>query len=189
MTQQPTIEAGNDLPSPRRIGVVYIRPRPLVYVRATGPYRDASRRAWDKLRDWLHRTRSAGQVTCGYGLAHDDLETIEPALCRYDACVEPPEGVSLALAEIGSRMLPGGSYARSRHTGTVDTMKATIVRMRDEWLPTQPQLVLDRQRPFLFIYLTAPIRPADRSSASDLRIDVCLPVEAVRDQDLSKLPI
>ena len=66
--------------------------------------------------------------------------------------------------------LPGGAYARRRHSGS-DLLRSTIASLRDDWVPSQG-LHVDPRRPFIEIYCDNPIVVA----AEARKIDVCIPV-------------
>jgi AraC family transcriptional regulator len=161
-------------PPVSRIGLVYLRPRRVAFVRAYGPYSNASQQAWDVLLAWLDRQNLKSHLSCGFGLAYDNPRRTTDDGCRYDACVELPDHYAELMSDgLAFQMLPGGAFARARHVGPHDTVKDSVTRIRDTWLPDQPHLVVDRTRPFLFCYLDDP-----RSCAhDDLRSDVCLPVK------------
>ena len=157
-----------------RVGLVYLRPRQVGFVRAHGPYRRSSIEAWHTMSEWLERHDLSGQVSCGYGLALDHPDSVDAKqTCRYDACVELSSGYENLKADgLAFQTLPGGAFARIRHVGHYGKLSASLAKVRDEWLPEQPRLLLDRRRPLLAIYLADP-KTRDRAK---LRCDVCVPV-------------
>jgi AraC family transcriptional regulator len=156
-----------------RVGLVYLRPRQVGFIRANGVYQTSSIQAWGAMTDWLERHNLLGQTHCGYGLALDDPREIAPELCRYDACVEvPTEYEALKTDGLAFQTLPGGAFARMRHIGSYARVRSSILKVRDQWLPEQNRLQLDRRRPLLVVYLDAP----GNTRTMKLRCDVCIPV-------------
>ena len=148
-----------------------------------GPYKQSSVQAWAAMEQWLARHDLTSQSGCGYGLAHDHPQSVSPVQCRYDACVELPEGYeNLKHDGLGLQYLPGGAFARIRHVGSYQSIKPSLAAIRDTWLPGQPRLLPDRRRPLLVVYLDDPkIR-----EASKLRCDVCVPVRTHHDDITSR---
>jgi AraC family transcriptional regulator len=156
-----------------RAGLVYLRPKLVGFVRATGPYSESSGKAWASLKDWLERHNLSSQVTTGFGLHLDAPSRVDPASCRYEACVElGPEYQNLRTDGLAFQTLPGGAFARIRHVGPYETVRTSIIKLREEWLPAQPRLLPDRRRALMVVYLD----DAKKRSASKLRCDVCIPV-------------
>jgi AraC family transcriptional regulator len=144
-------------------------------VRAQGPYSASAAAAWKDMFDWLHRTGCIRDVGTGYGLLLDDPRAVSAAACRYDACVGLPEEFRHLVPENFSiRRLPGGAYARRRHTGGVIGLSCAISQLRHDWMPSQG-LAVDTRRPVIEIYLDNPELVAPEKQ----RIDVCMPVTAI----------
>lgn len=155
-------------------------------MRAHGPYRTASIEAWRAMAEWLARHNLTAQIGCGYGLALDDSQSSQPQSCRYDACVDvPADYAALKNDGIAFQTLPGGAFARIRHVGSYAKVRASLVKVRDVWLPEQPRLQLDRRRPLLVIYLDAP----NNDRAAKLRCDVCVPVRTPFDDAFKRQKI
>lgn len=163
--------------SATKAGIVYIRPRELIFVRATGPYETSARRAWEGMFALIDSNRWSSGDTCGYGLTLDDPRITAPEKCRYDACIalSTLEGRTIP-AHVQTRWLPGGAYARRRHNGSYKLMGQHIHTLRDEWIPNNG-LSVDPTRPFLEIYLDD-VRVVKES---ELRAECCLPVVARND--------
>lgn len=164
-----------------KAGLVYLRPVPVVYFRAIGPYATTVNAAWSSMFAWLDNfdlRKSAGR---GYGLARDNPRVVGHEKCRYDACIEMPADLDpAALEHVLTQRLPGGAYARQRHVGHYENIRNVIVEMRDTWAPTAG-LSIDSRRPIVTIYLSD---PADVGPAQ-LKADVCLPVSAGADSGRS----
>jgi AraC family transcriptional regulator len=161
-----------------RVGLVYLRPRRVGFVRVHGTYKASSTTAWQTMADWLVRHDLNGQTTCGYGLTWDNPENANSDPCRYDACVELPDGYeNLKVDSLSFQVLPGGAFARIRHVGSYSKINRSIEKVRETWLPGQPRLLFDRRRPLLVVYLD------DHKSRdlNKLRCDVCIPVRTHHD--------
>ncbi len=132
---------------------------------------------------WLERHNLLAQTHCGYGLALDDPREIAPELCRYDACVEvPAQYETLKTDGLAFQTLPGGAFARARHAGSYASVRSSILKVRDQWLPEQNRLQLDRRRPLLVVYLDTP----STSRTMKLRCDVCIPVRTHYEDALNR---
>jgi len=165
-----------------RIGVVYMKPRKVAYVRRTGPYSASSAAAWQDLTNWIEEAGIRPLISCGYGLSHDAPGKVAHGSCRYDACVEIPDGFShLSTFGLAHQTLPGGAFARLRHVGRYDQLRPSILSVRDAWLPSQPHLCLDTRRPLMVVYMDDPVR-RERDA---LRCDVCVPVRTYHDASVS----
>ena len=84
-----------------RINFVYMRPTPVLYFGAVGPYDDTVSRAWDTMLSWLDAHDLRRATPRGFGIIHDHSGVTAPPLQRYDACIELLPGFS-ADASLGS---------------------------------------------------------------------------------------
>lgn len=151
---------------------VYLRPLQVAFVRAQGPYATASQEAWGKVLNWLDDTGLRGKVGVGWGLLLDHPKVVPPEKCRYDACIEIPEGYEdRVTAVFNFRRLPGGAFARQRHVGSIAGLPPVIASLRDDWAPRHG-VMLDAKRPVIEIYLDDPKFVVEEKR----RVDVCLPV-------------
>jgi AraC family transcriptional regulator len=166
-----------------RVGLVYLRPRRVGFVRVHGAYKQSSVAAWQTMAEWLERHDLTAQVSCGYGLAQDNPDSVAPQLCRYDACIELPDGYqNLKSDSLPFQVLPGGAFARIRHVGSYSTIRKSLAKVRDTWLPSQPRVLIDRRRPLLVVYLDDP----NSRDATKLRCDVCIPVRTHHDDAITR---
>lgn len=152
--------------------LVYLRPARLAFVRVTGPYDQSIPQAWEKMLTWIEKNGFKPQGERGYGLAHDNPMLVDPAQCRFDACVQlSAEFQDRAERELGMKTLPGGPYTRIRKSGGYGRLRQAMTTLYSE--PTIPEgLHLDTRRPIVTIYLDDPRRFSPR----ELRADVCVPV-------------
>lgn len=125
--------------------------------------------------DWLDKANLRTHVSQGYGLSRDNPEQTVAPERRYDACITLPAHVSEAEAVgLSFCTLPGGTYARYRHTGDHKHIGALFREIRSQYGPTS-SLQLDPLRPFVAIYLDDPAcNPVEK-----LRTDLCVPVSPV----------
>ncbi len=157
-----------------RVGLVYMRPCQVAFVRSRGPYKASTEQAWATMDEWIDRHALKSSISCGFGLALDNPGAVNGQELRYDACVKLPEGYeSLKTDGLPFQKLPGGAFARVRHVGDYANLRESVALVRDQWLPQQGNLMLDSGRPFLFVYLDDPVK----KETSKLRSDVCVPVK------------
>ena len=153
------------------VGFVYLRPLRVVSVRAFGLYATSASSAWKQMFAWLDDSGMRREIGRGYGLMRDNPALTAPENCRYEACVELLAGYeTLVPAGFDVIRLPGGAYARRRHSGS-DTLRSTITTLRDEWVPSQG-LTVDGRRPMIEIYCDDPLVVAPIAR----KIEVCIPV-------------
>ncbi|MDB5983174.1 MAG: AraC family transcriptional regulator [Pseudomonas sp.] len=88
----------------------------IAYQRLTGPYGPAIGVFWREVfGEWMVNNGLLQHVRYGIGL--DDPQSTPAEQCRYDACVEVPEGF-VATPPVFVRDLPGGEHAVTWFTGT-----------------------------------------------------------------------
>lgn len=155
-----------------RAGLVYLKPVPVVFFRAQGPYASSVGEAWARMFDWLDANGIRNATRVGYGLARDNPREVGHDKCRYDACVEVPSELdSKALEQVMTQRLSGGAYARQRHTGDYEKIREAIATIRDTWVSSSG-LVIDSRRPLVTIYLRDPAF----TTPENLKADICVPV-------------
>lgn len=155
-------------------GLVYLRPVFVMFVRAHGAYGESATNAWQKMFKWIDENNQRHVVQAGYGLLHDNPKVISLDECRYDACIEVPDGFQNKIPEtFAVQRLPGGAFARRKHQGTAKEIAVTISDLRDRQVKDSG-LSFDPRRPVLEIYHDDP----DKVPDGKRKIDVCLPVTA-----------
>ena len=153
-------------------GIVYLRPAPVLFVRARGLVSAASAEAWDKLLGWAESKGVRGEIVRSYGLLRDHAGATESVEGRYDACIEAPADLTEDNANgVGMQMLPGGAYVRHRHSEGREGIAPTLQWICQEWAPGR-NMGVDAGRPMLEVYLSDPLTPAN----GKLRMDLCVPV-------------
>jgi len=144
-------------------------PQRVAYMRAIGPYGDAISRFWmEQVAPWMATDGLMGQAR--YGISHDDPSITDPALCRYDACVEvagdyTPSGAALITT------LPGGRYAVMPFEGTNRQVFLAWTQILRDWLPAS-RLQLDNRPCYEYYPRGSTYEPA--SGVFDCQI--CIPV-------------
>lgn len=155
-------------------GIVYLRPAPVLFVRARGPLVTASQQAWSALLAWAESRNARREIVRAYGMLRDHAGAMAGGECRYDACVEAPADlIEDTAAGVGLQMLPGGAYVRHKHTEGSEAIPRALTWICQEWAPGR-NMAADAGRPMLEVYLTDPLQPAN----GKLRMDLCVPVSA-----------
>jgi AraC family transcriptional regulator len=157
-------------------GVVYFRPQTVCYVRQRGPYAASAPEAWRKLLAWADAQGLREGLRTGYGLVRDNPRIKAPADCRYDACIEVPEGfLPDEKSGVAMQLLPGGSYARHRHLDGLEGLGKAFGWLARDWTAGRG-LMVDAGRPFVEIYLKDP----KTKTLGPARMDICVPVTSAR---------
>lgn len=98
-----------------RIEITERRPVRVAYLRYTGPFGEPIGRFWrGTVTPWL---AEHGMLDCPrFGVTLDNPRNTPPEKCRYDACVELPQ--NMTLPDAGETTIPGGRYAVTFFKGT-----------------------------------------------------------------------
>lgn len=98
-----------------KIQIAERQPAKVAFLRYTGPLGEPLGKFWRAtVTPWL---ADHGLLDCPrYGLALDNPMTTSPEKCRYDACVELPQGLTLPDSE--QTTIAGGRYAVTHFKGT-----------------------------------------------------------------------
>jgi AraC family transcriptional regulator len=101
---------------------------------------------------------------------YDDPEITAPERCRYDACIEIDEKVTVEGLPAGLKMrtISGGTYAVLQHAGSYDTILDSYVALLGAWLPRQGWELSDE--PVVERYVV----PFGSVPVERLRTDVCV---------------
>lgn len=155
-----------------RINFVYLRPTPVLYFGAVGPYEESASRAWEVMLSWLEARDLRRAAPRGYGIIHDHSGSTVRPLRRYDACVELLPGFSPDPSSgIVRKVTPSGAYALHCLKGCHDQIADGFRRLREQW-SEEDALVIDETRPFMEIFLNDPAStPPD-----ELLTQLCVPV-------------
>lgn len=153
-----------------------MRPTPVLYCGATGPYEDSARQAWSAMSTWLEASRRPLALQRGFGLIHDHCAAVEPIERRYEACVELLPGLS-ADPENGivRRVTPSGAYALARLKGCHRQIGEGFRRLRERWSESG-SIVIDVERPCMAIYLNDPATTPDEELLTQICVPVWLPI-------------
>jgi DNA gyrase inhibitor GyrI len=155
-----------------RINFVYMRPTPVLFFGAVGPYEKSATKAWERMLSWLesHDLRRAGAR--GFGIIHDHSGMAAAPHRRYDACVEllpgfapdPPNGIV-------RKVTPSGAYAQMLLKGCHGQIAEGFRRMREQW-SEEDALIVDETRPYMEIFLNDP----GSTPKEELLTELCVPV-------------
>lgn len=152
------------------VNIIDLPPVRVAYRRHIGPYGPAIGEFWARaIMPWLFGNGLA-DATC-YGIGHDDPSITPADKCRYDACVEIPDGFEPG-GQFGVASLPGGRYAVTRYTGAPRDIGPVWNRLMKEWLPSSG-LQCD-ERPCFERYVGL----ATQTEGS-FTCDICIPVRAL----------
>src|SRR4249920_109153 len=118
---------------PMDVKLIERAPQRVAYMRHVGPYGEPISRFWmQEVAPWMAADGLMGQAR--FGISHDDPSITDPALCRYDACVEvAPDYTPSGRALITT--LPGGRYAVAPFKGTNSEVFLAWTRVLRDWLP------------------------------------------------------
>jgi AraC family transcriptional regulator len=151
------------------VRVVDRQPKTVAYLRRVGPYGEAIGRFWGEVvYPWMVTNGLLGRPR--YGISHDDPSVVDPAQCRYDACVEA-SGDFVPIGNALETTIPGGKYAVVDFKGTSGEIGAVWTALLRDWLPSSG-LQLDN-RPCFEHY------PADAECDDDggvFACQICMPV-------------
>ncbi|MEO7578902.1 MAG: AraC family transcriptional regulator [Massilia sp.] len=144
----------------------------VAYQRLIGPYGPAIGAFWrSTMAPWMQSHGLMGH-TC-YGIGHDDPTITPPDKCRYDACVEVPDGFG-AGGQAELRTLPGGRYAVTAFKGKPPAIAEAWMRLTREWLPSSGLQCDDRPCFEMFSSATG-MDPV----TGEFSCDICIPVRAL----------
>ncbi|MEZ5844882.1 MAG: GyrI-like domain-containing protein [Hyphomicrobiaceae bacterium] len=158
------------------VGVVYMRPMMVAYVRRVGPHAEAGPEAWEALKIWLEARGLRRRVSCGYGLARHNQRLVGNVTADrcYDACCELPDDAEHEpAAGVDMQMLPGGAFLRTRLRGGLTTIGSAFSALCLEHAP-RLSLAPDPVRPLVEVYFDN--KPG---AVEPYRVDLCLPVTPV----------
>lgn len=144
----------------------------VAYQRFIGPYGPAIGEFWrSTMAPWMESHGLSG-ATC-YGIGYDDPSVTPADKCRYDACVEVPEGFQTSgRADI--QTLPGGRYAAARFKGKPTAIADAWMWVTREWLPSSGLQCDDRPCFEMFSAATG-MDPV----TGEFSCDICIPVKAL----------
>jgi AraC family transcriptional regulator len=144
-------------------------PVQVAYLRRTGAYGPLIGKFWmETVAPWMATNNLFGRER--FGISLDDPTVTKPERCRYDACVQSPEGEVLAGSP-QHKVIAGGKYACLPFEGTSAEIGAAWDALLRDWLP-QSGLQLD-SRPFFEHY---PIDGRYDPKTGRFTCNICVPV-------------
>jgi AraC family transcriptional regulator len=145
------------------------KPVHVAYLRLTGPYGTLISKFWmETVAPWMATNNLFGRDR--FGISLDDPTVTKPASCRYDACVQCPDGEVLTGAP-QRKVIPGGKYASLAFEGTGAEIGAAWDELLRDWLPNSG-LQLD-SRPFFEHY---PVDGSYDPKTGRFTCNICVPV-------------
>jgi AraC family transcriptional regulator len=152
-----------------KVKIIDRPPVHVAYLRHLGSYGPAIGLFWmSTVAPWMHTNNLMGRDR--FGISLDDPAVTRPAQCRYDACVESPEGETLS-GDPGRKVIPGGKYATLPFEGTGAEIGAAWDAVLRDWLP-KSGLQLDA-RPFFEHY---PVDGRYDPKTGRFTCNICVPV-------------
>lgn len=145
------------------------QPVTVAYLRHVGPYGESVHRFWmNTVYPWLN-THNLIDRPC-YGISHDNPGVTAPEQCRYDACVEIPDGF-VATGGAMTTTIPGGKYASLRFKGGLADIGPAWHSLLGNWLPSSG-LQLDHRPCFEYYSKESSYDP----ESGVFVCDICVPV-------------
>lgn len=141
----------------------------VAYMRHVGPYGQPLAEFWQRrMAPWMAANNLLGQPR--YGISHDDPGITAPEQCRYDACVEVPQGFT-AMAPVLLATVPGGRYAAYSFNGPAGEIGEAWNALLRDWLPASG-LQLDARPCFEYYPVGAGYDPRTGAFSCDIVIPV-----------------
>ena len=160
------------LEAPMEVKVIDREPTKVVYMRYVGPYGEPISRFWrDTVAPWMGTHGLFGRPR--FGVCHDDPGITVAKKCRYDACIEAPEGFVVSGKALAT-VLPGGKYAVTSFFGVSKDIGHVWEELLRDWLPASG-MQLDA-RPFLEHY---PVDARYEPESGKFGCDICVPVASL----------
>jgi AraC family transcriptional regulator len=152
-----------------KVKIVERQPTHVAYLRHLGAYGPTIGAFWmSAVAPWMDTNNLLGRER--FGISLDDPAVTQPSQCRYDACVQSPEGEMLS-GDPGRKIIPGGRYASMSFEGTGAQIGAAWESLLRDWLP-RSGLQLDA-RPFFEHY---PVDGKYDAKTGAFSCNICVPV-------------
>lgn len=91
---------------------------PIAYMRRIGSYGIENYTLMENFKKWLHENNRFHHNTVIYGIPRDDMNTIDPELCRYDVGIKIEREFTDKELKIG--IIEGGRYLVFKIEHTAD---------------------------------------------------------------------
>ncbi|MFZ6654958.1 AraC family transcriptional regulator [Undibacterium sp. TJN19] len=92
---------------------------------------------------WRKQNKLPPHVSATFNLIYDDIETTPPEEFRFDLCAAVPAPVGDNEAGIVNKIIPAGSCAVLRHTGSDTLLGASVRYLYSVWLPQSGRSLRD----------------------------------------------
>jgi AraC family transcriptional regulator len=163
-----------------RLSCRYLRPSSVVYIRATGPYDQSGKAAWQQMRAWIELHNIPKPIARGIGFIRDNPQKTGPFLRRYDACIDIVPGIDIDYhAGVGRQTLPGGTFAVYTHVGSHHALPETFASLKHEAISGRG-FRIDEARAFMEVYLDDPLLVP----IAECRTELCVPILATAIADI-----
>jgi len=152
------------------ITIIERKPVEIAYFRHRGPYIGGIAKFWQEVyRPWAIANQ-LGPHHARYGIAHDDPNITDEAVCIYDACAEiaaerPLKGEALRGT------IPGGKYAVAIFNDSMANIAHAWTAILGNWLPPSGWQ-LDNRPSFEYTPSGAGIDP----NTGKAKCELCIPV-------------
>lgn len=123
-------------------------------------------------RQWRKQSRlSPVRTSKSFGIIYDDPENTPPEQFRFDICGSVTGEVPANPQNIKSGVIPAGRCAVTRHYGSLDNVRDSVIPLYRDWLPQSGEEL--RDYPLFFEYLNL-IPDVDEH---ELETDIYLPLK------------
>jgi len=154
------------------VNVIDLPAARVAYQRRIGAYGPGIGAFWrGTMAPWM-QSHGLTTNTC-FGVGYDDPSITPADKCRYDACVQVPEGFQPGQ-QADVMTLPGGRYAVARFQGPTPKISDAWMWLTREWLPSSG-LQCDDRPCFERFDATTGMDP----QTGIFTCDICLPVRAL----------
>ncbi|MEL7048993.1 MAG: GyrI-like domain-containing protein [Pseudomonadota bacterium] len=155
-------------------GLVYLRPKPIVFYRIEADAGEGSEAAWTKLRKWCAGTQFLREAKLGYGIVYHGKNQAGEARTIYEAGIElPTADYRTSTHALGVKMLPSGPYFRQRYVGGFSAIERQTLQLRENELKHK-QFEHDETRPAVEAFLLNPCNSGPPTMKVDLLIPIAL---------------
>jgi AraC family transcriptional regulator len=93
--------------------------------------------------DWRKQNHLPPRLSATYNLLYDDPAAVAPEDFRMDICAATDKDIPANEHGVIAKTIPAGRCAVLRHTGSDDTLPATVHLLYAEWLPQSGEELRD----------------------------------------------
>jgi len=123
-------------------------------------------------REWRKQSKlSPVSNSRTFGIIYDDPESTPADEFRFDICGSVDSEVPDNAQNVGNDFIPGGRCAVIRHTGSLDNVRKSVMRLYRDWLPESNETLRDYPLFFQYLNLIPDVHE------HKLQTDIYLPLE------------